>query len=422
MDTAEGRAFADVLEATLFDKVLGAWYPRAVDLEFGGYLTDFNHRFESAGRQHKMIVTQARHLWTLSSVAHLYPETCQTFLPMAAHGLAQLVRHWDQSSGGFRELLTRSGAPIGNDIRTAYGTAFGIFGLAAYYQLSKSEKALNLAQEAFHWLEECSHDPEYEGYFQFVRPSGAPLQAGYGKFPPKDQNSSIHLLEAFVELHKVWPDSLVRLRVSELLRLIRDTMTKKGQYLRLFFSRDWRPVSYAQTRDYELDHVSFGHDVETAHLLLDADRMLAKPSVATKTTARSLVDHALAHGWDNERGGFYEQGFYRGEQCTIISDAKVWWAQFEGLLTLIQMSDLFPEQRAWYAERLGRLWTYIKSFLMDPTHGSCYWAGIDTRPEKAVMPKGEQWKSPYHTVRSLTGAISWITRRQFEDHTRDTST
>jgi mannobiose 2-epimerase len=41
---------------------LAAWYPRAVDREAGGFLSEFDYRWRPTGEQDKMIVTQARHV------------------------------------------------------------------------------------------------------------------------------------------------------------------------------------------------------------------------------------------------------------------------------------------------------------------------------------------------------------------------
>jgi len=96
----------------------------------------------------------------------------------------------------------------------------------------------------------------------------------------KDQNSSIHLLEAFTELYKVWPDALVKVRLQEMLELIRDKIVTQKGYLQLFFTYDWKPVSFHDSSDAvimknkNLDHVSFGHDVETAYLMQEASETL----------------------------------------------------------------------------------------------------------------------------------------------------
>ena len=52
--------------------------------------------------------------------------------------------------------------------------------------------------------------------------------------------------------------------------------------------------------------------------------------------ARTLVDHALAYGWDRTAGGFYRHGttFGRAEDRQ-----KEWWMQFEGLNALLLMHE-----------------------------------------------------------------------------------
>ena len=108
--------------------------------------------------------------------------------------------------------------------KNAYGNAFAIYALAAYYKASGDTSALNLAKKSFLWLEKHSHDPVHKGYFQHLKRDGTPVvrdetipstsDIGY-----KDQNSSIHLLEAFTELYGVWKHDIVRQRLQEMLYL-----------------------------------------------------------------------------------------------------------------------------------------------------------------------------------------------------------
>nr|WP_290941344.1 AGE family epimerase/isomerase [Haliscomenobacter sp.] len=106
--------------------------------------------------------------------------------------------------------VDRSGKPRGDSSKTAYGNAFGLYAVSAYYQASKNPAALALAQKSFHWLEQHSHDPIHGGYYQHLSKTGA-IQKRLRTTPStsdlgyKDQNSSIHLLEAFTELYQIWP-------------------------------------------------------------------------------------------------------------------------------------------------------------------------------------------------------------------------
>ena len=407
---------ADTVEAAL-RTLLDVWYPRAIDSLHGGYLSYFTYDWEPEGAQEKMIVTQARHVWTTAEAAAFYEEEKERYLPMAAHGFAFLREAmWDPLHGGFYTLVTRAGEPTGegaNALKTAYGNAFGIYGLAAYAGASGDTAALGLAQEAFRWLEEHSHDPVYGGYFQFMEPDGTPLTEGYAGTPPKDQNSSIHLLEAFTELYDVWPDALVRERLEEMLHVVRDTLVSREGSLRLYFGRDWMPVSYrdssadVRAAHYNLDHVSFGHDVETAFLLLEAAHALGIGEDTTLVVAKRMVDRALQTGWDGDVGGFYDEGyvFPDSTDVTIIKDTKNWWAQAEALNTLLLMARRFPDDPMDYGERFEEQWRYVDAYLLDPEHGGWYDSGLDQDPESRGRPKGHIWKGAYHTARSLMAAV-----------------
>src|SRR5882672_678699 len=322
--SAERARIADEMEKSMRTELLDKWYPQSLDTVYGGFLSTFTFDFKPTGSQDKMIVTQARHVWSNAKASTWYPNISY-FKSDARHGFLFLKdMMWDKKNGGFYTLVNRQGQPkIEPDApKNAYGNAFGIYALAAYYKASGDTAALNLAKKAFMWLEEHSHDKIYKGYYQHMQIDGTPVRrssnvSSMSDLGYKDQNSSIHLLEAFTELYAVWKDNLVRERLQEMLLLIRDVITTKKGYLILFFQPDWTPVSFrdsSQTtilQHRNLDHVSFGHDVETAYLMLEASAALGwKKDTKTLSVAKRMVDHALSKGWDNEIGGFYDDGYY----------------------------------------------------------------------------------------------------------------
>lgn len=416
---AERQALADAMRASLRDELFAPWYPCALDTEHGGYLSDFAYDWEPTGEQHKMIVTQARHVWGTAKAATFFPEARDAYLGMAAHGVAFLRdMMWDHEHGGFHSFVTRDGALLETggaftQGKTAYGNAFAIYGLAAYAAASGDTAALELAKETFRWLETHLHDPVYGGYFQFVGNDGQPLREGWGDHPPKDQNNSIHLLEAFTELYAIWPDALLRERLEEMLVLVRDTLTATPGYLQLFFQEEWTPVSFADSSEavrranYYLDHVSYGHDIETAYLMLEAAHALGIDPTETLRKGKQMVDHALASGWDAETGGFYNGGMYFDADAppVIVNDGKEWWAQAEGLNVLLVMADYFPDDAHRYFDVFEQQWEYITTYLIDHEHGGWYLGGLDAQPELEQAPKGSIWKSAYHDGRALMNCI-----------------
>ena len=409
-------------ETAAIDQLMDKWYPLVIDKEDGGYYSEVTHNFKLGENHNKMIVTQSRHIWSNAVAASQYPKN-RSYLKNAEHGFIFLRDvMWDSIDGGFYNLVTKEGEPVlkKGEEKTSYGNAFAIYGLAAYYEASGNSEALELAKKAFFWLEKNSHDPEYLGYFNHLKPDGtlyrrtadwpSTSEVGY-----KDQNSSIHLLEAFTELYLVWPDELLRERLEELLLIIRDTITAEEGYMKLFFESDWTPVSFRGSSEeeirkhYYLDHVSFGHDVETAYLMLEASHALGLGNdTLTLQKGKKMVDHALKHGWDNDLGGFYDGGYYfdNEEIIQIVNADKNWWAQAEGLNSLLIMSRLFPEDEMDYRRYFAKEWNYIQKYLMDKEHGGWYEWGLDTRPESKTALKGHIWKASYHNFRALKNVMS----------------
>jgi len=417
----EKWGIAGAMEYSMKQLQLDKWYPNSMDTIYGGFHTSYTYDFKPGDRSDKMIVTQSRHTWVNAKAMELYP-WIKYYRKGAAHGF-QFLRKvmWDSVYGGFFTLVDQKGVPIlkGRVQKEAYGNAFAIYALAAYYKASADPDALALAKKAFLWLEKHCHDPVYKGYFQHMERDGTPIlrtadipstsDLGY-----KDQNSSIHLLEAFTELYQVLPDPLVRERLNEMFLLIRDRITTPRGNLVLFFYPDWKPVSFRE-KDKEtilrhriLDHVSFGHDVETAYLLWEASQALGiRNDTATLRVMKRMVDHALHNGWDKERGGFYDEGYYfKGSSTiTIIKKTKNWWAQAEGLNSLLMMTSLFPEDSTFYYTRFKQLWGYTRLYLIDQQYGGWFEGGLDEQPELRYALKGHIWKGTYHTFRALSNCI-----------------
>ncbi len=420
-NAAECVQIAAAMDKSIKTELLNKWYPQCVDSVYGGFISTYTYDFKPTGPQDKFIVTQSRHVWSTAKAAELYPGKTY-YLKCAANGFLFLRDvMWDKTYGGFYNLVTRDGKDKSNPAapKEAYGNAFAIYALSAYYHASHDTGALNLAKKAFLWLEKYSHDAVYKGYYQHlkrdgsivVRDAATPSTSDLGY---KDQNSSIHLLEAFTELYGVWPDPLVKERLQEMLYLIRDKITTAKGYLTLFFTPGWMPVSFRDSskasilKHKYLDHVSFGHDIETAYLMLEASHALGiKNDTTTLMAGKKMLDHALQNGWDKTIGGFYDEGYYfkNSDSITIIFDSKNWWAQAEGMNTLLLMSDYFPNDSMHYYDKFKQLWNYIQTYMIDHVNGDWYEEGLDKEPQRKTALKGHIWKGTYHNFRALSNCV-----------------
>ena len=391
-------------EAMLHRDVLDVWFPRCVDHQHGGFSSNFRRDWQAEASQGKFSVFQGRMTWISSQAAVRRPQLRAQFLPIAKHGLEFLESVlWDKQDGGFFWGVDDRGqvSPVYSDGKELYGESFGLYGAAAAYQATHDPKALDLAERAFRWMDEHAHDRANGGYFEFLRRDGTPIAVepntvtvqtvpvggffiGY-----KSMNTHIHLLEALTELYEVAKDDTVGRRVEEMLAIVRDKISVQPGVMNLFFTNDWRPIP---------DHDSYGHDVETAYLMLEAEEVLGKAhDPKTLGMARMLVDHALEYGWDKESGGFYGEGTTFGKP---EDNHKDWWVEMEGLNALLLMHEMFGAETDRYFRAFQLQWDWIKNHQVDSEFHGVY-ATVGPEGPLGSTNKGGIWKAAYHDGRAL---------------------
>jgi mannobiose 2-epimerase len=208
--------------------------------------------------------------------------------------------------------------------------------------------------------------------------------------PPdyRDMNTSIHLLEAWTELLREWPDAGLRARTLHLFELIRDRFYSEPGTLHLYLDPTGWPVAGPS---------SFGHDVETGFLLLEAaDALGLREDPKVHRVARRLVDHALALGWDQKTGQLWEQGF----AIRPAFDKSIeWWAQFEMVNALSVMDEVHGRETARYRDEMTKAWRFVVERLTDHEKGGVF-GGIDEEGHVRTA-KSHDWNATYHTARTL---------------------
>jgi mannobiose 2-epimerase len=405
---------------TALQNHLSTWYPRIVDTLNGGYWTNFEYDWKRSEDQPKMLVTQARGLWTAARAAQAFPDN-SVFKQAADHGFQFLTQKmWDQTNGGFYLYFPSS------DYKLIYGHTFALFAIAEYAKINNSPEVLYWVRKTFQWMEDAAHDTKHSGYYNIILPdsiknsktpeSQAFIQKiGWGKPEWKDQNTSIHILEALTTTYQVLPEPLIRKRLEEMLQLVRDKMVNKAGHLNLYFTSDWQPIIYQDSsrafilKNLTIDHISFGHDIETAYLLLDASKTLyGKYDTKTLKIAKMLVDHSLKYGFEKNYYGLFDRGyrFTKNDSIEIVTRSKAWWAQAEAWHSLALMADIYPNEKI-YQDAFQKMWRYIQKELVDLEYGGWYGNGLDENPEAKNQRKAHQWKGAYHDGRALVQVWSY---------------
>jgi mannobiose 2-epimerase len=174
-----------------------------------------------------------------------------------------------------------------------------------------------------------------------------------------------------------------------MLAIVRDKICVTPGAMNLYFTDAWQPIP---------DHDSYGHDVETAYLMLETDELLhGKAAEPTERMARMLVDHALAYGWDSEHRGLFESGTAIGKP---EDTKKEWWVEVEGLNALLLMHQRYGRENPIYFKRFLEQWKFIREHTIDDQYHGLY--NLTTAAgEPITQDKGSIWKAAYHDGRAF---------------------
>jgi mannobiose 2-epimerase len=374
----------------LAENLLPFWRDRSVDAEHGGFIGEMSNGGIVDKDAPKGLILNARILWSFAAAYRGLGD--ERDLALAQRAFRFLIdRFSDREHGGFLWRLDAFGRPL--DVsKKIYGQAFSIYALSEYHLATGAPEALAAARATFDLVERHAHDADRGGYVETLardwsaateqRLSDKDLDA------PKSMNNHLHILEAYTNLYRVWPEATVAERLGELIDLFDRHIvgrTKAGSHLRHFFDEQWHPVSQEYT---------FGHDIEAAWLLVEAAEVLRdkdrsrRMSAVAEAIARSVLEQAL----DKDGGLVYE-----GRGGTIVDANREWWCQAEAVVGFWQAYE--ATGREVFAEAAHEVWSFVEQRVVDRQGGEWFWRIFPDGSVDDSEPKVSEWKSPYHNMR-----------------------
>ncbi len=393
------RELARRAEAELRVNILPFWLRHARDTEDGGFYgqIDLNMKVRDGAPRGSLLTS--RILWTFSAANRRY--STPGYRRMADWAYEDLVkRFWDETHGGVFWTAKPSGKPL-ETRKQIYAQAFALYGCAEYFRATGNRAALARAQELFRLVEAHAYDAEQGGYFEAFERDWKPLPEGerslIGADAPKSQNTMLHIMEAYTNLYRVWPDDLLRRRLSELVdRMVTRVIDPKTKHLTLLMAADWS----AQSKEF-----SYGHDIEFSWLLTEAVDVLADPALAARLrpVALEIARVARAEGLDLD-GGMYNEGSPDG----IVNAGKDWWPQAEAAVGFLNAYELSGD--AEFLQTARRSWTFIEERIVDREHGEWLWGRDEKGRIEKRQPKAGIWKCPYHNGRSCLEIVERVER------------
>ena len=388
MNPSTVQAYLPRIEKELRGNILPFWLTHTRDYERGGFFGEISHDLKVSKDAERGSLLTSRILWTFASAQRHYPQS--DYLMMAKWAYEDLVtRFWDAKNGGVYWSASAEGKPL-RTRKQVYGQAFAIYAMTEYFRVTQDPVALDRSIQLYKLLEQHARERQFGGYLEAFRDDWGVIEdvrlSEIDMNSPKSQNTHLHVMEAYTNLLRVWPDEGLRRTQRDLVEtMITRILNNTTHHLGLFFSKDWK---------LETDRISYGHDIEAAWLLHeaalvvgDADLLKRVRQVAVEI-ARVTAEQAI-----EPDGSLLYEGTPKGVTLTY----KEWWPQAEGAVGFVDAYQINGDEK--YLTTGLRLWDFIEHNLVDHERGEWYRA-VTREGEKNLDPKVSFWKCPYHNGRA----------------------
>ena len=376
--------------------ILEFWSASCVDEKYGGFIGTMDHFGKIIPESPKGSILNSRILWTFSAAYRLTNN--EAYKILADRAYRYITNHfWDDKNGGLFWELDYFGNPLVTK-KQAYAQGFGIYAFSEYYRATGLEQSLTYAKELYIILEEKFWDFQFGGYVEALTQDWRVIEDMRLSLKdlnsPKSMNTHLHILEPFTNLYRVWPEARLKNSIQSLILIFTNKIyDAKTNHLNLFFANNWTT---------QFQEVSFGHDIEAAWLLNEADMVIndRKLNKELQSITNKLIEVTISEGLDSDGSIFYERN---GAQ---LDADKHWWPQAEGLVGFMDAYELHGNQE--YLDKLTNLWDFIKSNLLDKSNGEWYWRVDQKNKPITTENKAGFWKCPYHNSRAMIELIERI--------------
>ncbi len=371
----------------LLDDTLPFWIPRAIDREYGGYLTALDQD-GSLLQSDKSVWVQGRFAWLLATLFDTVERRAE-WLDLSRHGIEFINRHCFDADGRMFFSVTREGRPL-RKRRYLFSEAFAVIALAAFGRAAGDARAKAQALDLFRLLLKYHREPG------LLEPKVIPATRR-----TKGLAMPMILIVTAQELRKSVDDPICTQVIDECIAEIE----------RDFLEPDLRCVLESVGPNGEL-HDTFegrmvcpGHAIEAGWFILEEARQrFAIEESRHRGNAPRLVElgttiirWSLAMGWDPQYGGLVYFSDARGlPSAEYAHDMKLWWPHNEAIIaTLLAYQLTHDDEYADWHERVHE-WAY--AHFPDPRHGE--WFGYLHRDGSvSTRLKGNLWKGPFHLPR-----------------------
>ncbi|MBC5745589.1 AGE family epimerase/isomerase [Lachnospiraceae bacterium MD308] len=362
------------------------------DDTYGGYYGYVGYDLTVDERAVKGCILNSRITWFFANAYLTLGD--ESLISEARHGFEFMKEFClDKENGGVFWSVTYDGKPEDTTKHT-YNQAFSIYALSAYYDATKDEESIRIAEELYELIEEkCRNEGGYlEAFDRQFYPMENDKLSENGVIADRTMNTLLHVFESYTEFYRVTKKKEVKERLEWMMDIIAEKIyNPKLHRQEVFFDLDYHTL---------IDLHSYGHDIETAWLVDRGVEIVGNPEYEAKMTpitkdlTRQIYETAYkSHSLSNE----CEKG--------IVDTDRVWWVQAEAVVGFLNGYQK-DKDRSEYLKAAEDIWQYIKTYLIDTREGSEWYWLLDRegRPYED-KPIVEPWKCPYHNGRMCIEVI-----------------
>jgi mannobiose 2-epimerase len=375
-------------------RILQFWQQQALDEKYGGFVGQMDNKGSVNRDAPKGGILNARILWTFSAV---YRHTADPqHLQLAERSFEYLMNHFvDGEWGGIYWELDAQGKPL-KTRKQIYALAFAIYGLSEFYSATKNERALQQSRELYQWIESHSFDREHGGYFEAFSREGELLEdlrlSPRDRNDPKTMNTHLHILEAYANLYRIWPDRELAQQLESLIEVFLDRIVdSRTGHMNLFFTAEWKVTA---------DLVSYGHDIEASWLLQEAAEVLGNRELLQRVKKVAVeMARATEEGLQPDGSLYHELDREEGHYDTH----REWWVSAEAMVGFLNAYQLTNEPK--FLEQSLNSWKFAQKHFLDKEKGEWFWGVYDDYSPMKGEDKIGFWKCPYHNSRACMEVV-----------------
>lgn len=395
MDSMETRkALAIEIKEYLLTDMLKTWEERTVDMVYGGYITDFDRKW-NINSYNKGAWGQARHIYTFSNVYEKLKHD-EKWRRMAKTGIDFMLEKMYAGNGRFNYLVSREGKVLDGTI-SVFSDAFFISGLAKYVSVFGAKEYTPILEELFDAYKKNITDDSFFDY--------APFRSGKNII---NHSGNMIAFSTAYEVQKVLGEETTEPLIKRSIRNIFDVLYDENT--NLIYELKNSDGSFIMDGNSRI--VTVGHNYETLWFILEF--AVERGDVALIEKIKSIAETLYIVGKDQKGDSIYAVDPYGdGVKFTTWKyeipfnmDDIVSWAYAEEMVLWIKLWSITKEEK--YYDRFKKLYDFCKEHFEDKEYGD-WFHSLDNNYNVNHDFKGSTVKSAYHMPRALMRIIDALT-------------